>query len=468
MEPVRVLATLLLASCCGLVARAEDGSAAALLGEIIRIDTSNPPGQTEPLARLLESKFQPLGFAVELVPTPYAGRVHFLARLKGDGSKRPVLLAAHSDVVGVERKNWTVDPFAGLRKDGFVYGRGAIDFKGGLAVFATALMRVAREKIPLARDIIFLSEPDEEGAGPAGTPWLAANHWDKIDCEFALNEGGWIMKRPNGTVRYVAISVADKTSINLFLTAHGTSTHSSMPRPDNAIYALGRALAKLSQWEPAPRLLPATRQFFETLARTGQPPLSQYFHDIASSNDPAVIARADREIARSGPDAPLLHAFLRDTLAPVILKAGFRENVIPSTAEAQINVRVLPGSDAEALRREVERVVGDPTVEVRLDAKRLAQGTPPPSPLDTDLYRALARSAKQVFPEAEVTPYLFQAGTDAAPWRRKGVPVYGIYPYPIDDEDLKRMHGNDERVEIRSLAQGTEMVYRTLVSVAGK
>ncbi|MGH9663601.1 MAG: M20/M25/M40 family metallo-hydrolase [Bryobacteraceae bacterium] len=437
---------------------------AELLRELIRVDTSNPPGRTAALAALLVSKFRPLGIETEIVATPSAGKVYFIARLKGDASKRPVLLAAHGDEVGVERKQWTVDPFAGVVQNGYVLGRGAIDFKGGLAVFAEAVLRLAHKKTPLARDVILLSEPDEEGAGPTGTPWIAANHWDKIDCEFALNEGGWIIERPNGKVRYVAISTADKTSLSLILTARGVSTHSSMPRPDNAIFALSRALAKLSAWEPPPRLLASTRRFFSTLAKTADPAEVRKYEAIAASRDEASLTRAVRAVAGD----PLLHAFLGDTLAPVIVQGGFRANVIPSSAEANVNIRLLPGSSAEALRKQVERVIADPAIEVRLAGPHLNKPVPEPSPTNTDLFRALETAAKAVFPEAEVTPYLFQAGTDAYPWRLHGVPVYGIYPYPVDSEDLKRMHGNDERVKISSLAAGTEMIYRTLVAVAAK
>src|SRR5579872_3442794 len=202
---------------------------AELLSEVIRVDTSNPPGRTTPLDELLAAKLKPLGFTIDIIPTPEAGKSHLIARLKGDGSARPVLIASHGDVVGVEREKWTVDPFAGLIKDGYVWGRGAIDFKGGIAVFAAAVMRLAQNKIPLKRDVIFMVEADEEGA-QYNTSWLAESHWDKMDCEFALNEGGWIMKRPDGKVRYVSISTLDKSGVSLVLTAHGTSTHSSMPR----------------------------------------------------------------------------------------------------------------------------------------------------------------------------------------------------------------------------------------------
>src|SRR5262249_32669335 len=204
------------------------------------------------------------------------GKAHFIARLRGDGSKRPLLLAAHADVVGVEREKWTVDPFGGVLRDSHVFGRGAIDFKGGLAVFARAVMMLAENKVSLARDVIFLSEADEE-AQPYNTTWLAERHWPKIDCEFALNEGGWIVKGDDGRVRYVSISTADKVSLAMTVTARGTSTHSSMPRPDSAIFALSKAMAKLADYETTVQVMPITRQFLTALSKTTAAPLSDQF-----------------------------------------------------------------------------------------------------------------------------------------------------------------------------------------------
>jgi acetylornithine deacetylase/succinyl-diaminopimelate desuccinylase-like protein len=191
-------------------ARAQDvDRTAALLSELIRVNTSNPPGNEAGIAALLAPRFRALGFEVAIVPTPDSGKAHFIARLRGDGSKRPILLAAHADVVGVEREKWSVDPFAGVIQDGHVVGRGAIDFKGGMAVFARAVMMLAERKVPLDGDVIFLAEADEEN-GRYSTSWLASQAWDKIDCEFALNEGGWIIKGDDGKVKYVSISTADK------------------------------------------------------------------------------------------------------------------------------------------------------------------------------------------------------------------------------------------------------------------
>jgi acetylornithine deacetylase/succinyl-diaminopimelate desuccinylase-like protein len=269
------------------------------------------------------------------------------------------------------------------------------------------------------------------------------------------------MKAPDGHVRYVSISTADKLSLPLKVTVRGTSTHSSMPRPDNAIFALSRALAKISTYETPLLFTAEQRQFIQTLAKTSRPPMSTYFGDLIGPNTAKANA-ADAIVSKD----PLMHSLIRNTIAPTLINGGFRVNVIPGSAEATLNLRMIPGSDPAQLVETLKRLVADTAVTFSLNAPVYARTAP--SPTTTDLYRALERSAKAVFPGVEVTPYLFQAGTDAGAWRSKGIPVYGIYPYPIDDDELSRMHGNDEKVSIASLKQGTEMIYRTLVEVAGK
>ena len=471
MRHLSALAILFLFSAAGLSAQAHP--TADLLAEIIRVNTSNPPGQEGALAALLAAKLKPLGFEVDIFPTPEAGKAHLVARLRGDGTRKPVLLAAHADVVGVEREKWSLDPFAGVIKDGYVFGRGAIDFKGGLAVFLQAVMLLAKNKVPLHRDVIFMSEADEEG-GKYNTSWLADSHWDKMECEFALNEGGWVIKNDAGKVQYISISTADKSGVNLLVTAKGTSTHSSMPRPDNAIFTLSKAMAKIGDYDTQPKLIESTREFFLTLAKTSPVPLSTYFSNLVNSKDPKLVHEADVEISKN----PLLHAIMRNTIAPVFLNAGFRGNVIPGSAQATLNFRTIPGTDPRELVSEIQAVVNDPRVEVSLPPANTPEGArmadyvrmsarSKPSTTDTVLYRALAGAAKSVW-SAPVTTYLFQAGTDAMAWRSRGVPVYGIYPYPISADDLTRMHGNDERVPVDSLEQGTQVIYKTLLEVAAK
>jgi acetylornithine deacetylase/succinyl-diaminopimelate desuccinylase-like protein len=294
-----------------------------------------------------------------------------------------------------------------------------------------------------------------------------------MDCEFSLNEGGWIIKRANGKVRYVSISTADKAGVSLLFTARGKSTHSSMPQADSAIFTLAKALAKVADYDTQPFLIPSTKKFFLTLAKTSEPPMSTYFTNLVNGT-PEQVKEADREISKD----PLLHAIMRNTIAPVLLQAGFRGNVIPGSAEATLNFRMIPGSNVADLIGEMKQVVNDPRVEITLATSATGGNRglevlermrrTPPSSEETELYKALAKEAQTEYPEAAVTPYLFQAGTDSMAWRSRGVAVYGIYPYPIDAEDLSRMHGNDERVSIESLRTGTEMIYRTLVDVAGK
>lgn len=475
-----VLPVLLAAAVCRAQATSPSPTA-ELLRQMIRINTSNPPGNEILLDRFLAAKLKPLGFETEIIPTPEAGKAHFIARLKGSGAGKPILLAAHADVVGVERSAWSMDPFAGIQKDGYIYGRGALDNKGSLAVFTEALIRLAKNKTPLNRDIILLSEADEE-SGQYGTEWLAKKYFSKIDCAASLNEGGWIMEKPSGAVQYVSISTADKLSVWLKLTAHGTSTHSSMPVPDDAIFTLAQALARLSSYGTKLQFTPGTRQFLMTLAKTSKAPMSTEFNDLVQGSDPARIQAADATVSKN----PLLHAILHNTIAPVFLNAGFRGNVIPGTAQAMINMRLIPGSRIDDVIREIQSALHDSRVEVALsggsglsdaatantDDKKLrihiqAVSAMGPSSTDTDLYKALATQAQAEF-HAPVTPYLFQAGTDAFAWRSRGIPVYGIYPYPVSPEDIKRMHGNDERISVQSLDEGTDMIYKILLQVAGK
>jgi acetylornithine deacetylase/succinyl-diaminopimelate desuccinylase-like protein len=234
-------------------------------------------------------------------------------------------------------------------------------------------------------------------------------------------------------------------------------------------------MAKLADYETPVELIPSTREFFETLAKTSEPPLSTYFQNLLYSKDPKLIHQADREISKN----VLLHALMRNTIAPVFLKAGFRGNVIPGSAEATLNLRIIPGTDLQKLIADIREATGDPHVEVSLPSRDSPEGARleglvkktaslQPSSKDTDLYRALEVSAHAIWPGTSVTTYLFQAGTDAIAWRSRGVPVYGIYPFPITSEDLTRMHGSDERVPVESLEQGTEMIYKTLLQVASE
>ncbi|MGH8900194.1 MAG: M20/M25/M40 family metallo-hydrolase [Egibacteraceae bacterium] len=453
-----------------------------LLQQLIRVDTRNPGGKTLPVAQLLQREFEAVGAQTEIIATPTAGVVHFIARIDGSDEQPPVLLAAHSDVVPFDPEQWSVEPLGAQVKDGWVYGRGAMDFKGGLAVFATAVLRIAKEQLPLDRDVILLAEAEEEG-GRYNTEWLARQHWDKINAGVALNEGGWILEGPGGKPAQVTISTADKIYAVLALRTTATSTHASRPLPDSAIVRLNAAIAKLGGYDTPVTLNAQTHEYFTTLAEHSAPPLSDAARRLVSAATQQERDQAGQDVVRFSGYQPLHHALMRNTLAYTVQRAGEKDNVIPGSAEARINVRLVPGGSTPFdVAEQVRAVIADPKVTVtvqpppgrpEMTEQQIrdfyeAAARRQPSPTDTDLYDALVDQARAQWPTAAVAPGLFEAGTDATAWRSRGVPVYGIYPYPLDNDTLERMHGNDERIKVSSLEEGAEMIYRTLKQVAGR
>jgi acetylornithine deacetylase/succinyl-diaminopimelate desuccinylase-like protein len=459
-------------------ARAQNSEVVTLLQDLVRVNTSNPPGNEALIAELLRTRLEPLGFQIEIVPTPTAGKAHFIARLPAtapDGRK-PLLLAGHEDVVGVERPLWTVDPFAAVIRGDRLYGRGAMDFKGGLAAFTVAASRLARAGTPRTRDLILLAEADEEG-GSYGTTWLAENHWAKIDASESINEGGWIFEDGSGGAKLMGITTVDKNSLSVTFRTRGTSTHSSRPLPDSALRRLVRALDRVENYDTAPRITPTARTYLRAWAKVSSRQTARRLRAITTTRSPAVRRRLADQL-RDGRWGELFDGLTRNIFVPTILQGGFRANVLPGTAEATVNMRMLPGQKPRPLIRELRRAVADPKVKITpivsgdatvtetLDAfdKRAAQA---PSTTRTALYRTLVREGRRQWPKAVVTPALFEAGTDATPWRQRGIPVYGIYPYPISHADLMAMHGNDERVSITGLQQGTDMLTRVLAAAIG-
>jgi acetylornithine deacetylase/succinyl-diaminopimelate desuccinylase-like protein len=373
--------------------------------------------------------------------------------------------------VGVERPLWTKDPFGATIANGRLFGRGAMDFKGGLAAFTVAAMRLAREGGPRTRDLILLSEADEEG-GSYGTTWLAEHHWDKIDASESINEGGWIFAGGRGGARLMGITTIDKNSLSVTFRTRGTSTHSSRPLADSALRRLVRALNRVERYDTAPRVTPTARTYLRAWARASSGRTARRLRAITRTRRPAALRRLANQL-QAGPWGELYDGLVRNIFVPTIVTGGFRANVLPGSAEATVNMRMLPGQRPRPLIAELRRAVDDPkvtitpivtgdaTVKETLDRfdERARQA---PSPTNTDLFRSLVREGKRQWPGVEVAPALFEAGTDATPWRSRGIPVYGIYPYPITHADLKAMHGNDERVPIRGLEQGTDMLTRVL------
>jgi acetylornithine deacetylase/succinyl-diaminopimelate desuccinylase-like protein len=458
----------------------------AVAREMIRFDTSHngEGGVTLPYARILQAKFEAAGAAVDIISTPKPDNVHLIARFTGAApnggtARKPVLFLGHSDVVSVERDHWTVDPFGAEVKDGWLYGRGSLDMKGADAAVVTALLRHVSEGARFDRDVIYLSDCDEE-AGPSGTRWLAERHWPKIDAGAVITEGGWILTRADGRPMLATVTVADKQATGLDLVARGTATHSSKPMPDSAIVRMDRAVSRLADYRAPVTLPPLSRTYFEALAGAVEqghdnPDLATALRGLLAATDQAGLDRAGDLVVSLSPYPWLHNALLRHTVTQVIQQAGYRTNVAPGSATATMNLRLVPGGPSVASTlAQMRAVVGDdPQLNLGFSTRNPIRGTAEqqlaaldkhladqPSSVDTDVYRALERGLRDTYPGVPVTPGLFEAGTSGGPWRERGIPVYGIYPYPVDNDTITRMHGNDERVRVDALRSASELMYR--------
>lgn len=425
---------------------------AGILVNLIKINTSNPPGNETQAAQYIKGLLAAEGISPEIFESA-PGRGNLVARLKGNGKARPLMLMAHLDVVGVERDKWTIDPFAGTIRDGYIYGRGASDDKGMLAANVAVFLQLHRDKVPLDRDIILLAEAGEEGTPKYGIEYMIENHWDKIACEYVMNEGGAIHLE-NGSVNYVAIATTEKVPRAMTVTARGSSGHGSMPRPDNAVVHLSAAIAKLGTWQTPMRLNDTTRVYFQKRAQ------------IADAELKALLANLDSPETQNQLQQKYWSEYskLRTSIVPTIIKGGFRTNVIPADAEATLDVRALPDEDISALIEQMNKVVNDPAIEI----KRTSGNNRPagaPSRLDTDLYRAMEATAHKMFPQAITLPDMLTGATDSAQLRAKGVQAYGISS-PKTDDDMRRVHGNDERTSVDGLKVFAKYLHDVAIAVA--
>jgi len=363
----------------------------------------------------------------------------------------------HSDTVGVQPENWSVDPFAAIRKDGFIYGRGAQDDKDTLTAGLMVMLLLKRLNVKLDRDVIFLSEAGEEGASHVGISFMVEKHWDEIDAEYALAEGGYASAR-NGKVRFVEITTTEKVPRGLKLVAHGIAGHGSRPRPDNAIIRLAEAVAKFGSWQPPMRLNDTTRAYFERLASISPPEEAWRYTHIADRDKAPQIERyfAEHELGH--------YSILRTTISPTMISGGFRMNVIPSQAEAFLDVRALPDEDMDQLRAQIRHLVADSNVEV-LPAERVERPAGPPSRIDTEMFHALELVQQRMFPGAITLPAMLTGATDMAQLRIRGVQAYGFGPI-IDETDGGGAHADDERLAETSLEKLVEFLWDTVLEVA--
>jgi acetylornithine deacetylase/succinyl-diaminopimelate desuccinylase-like protein len=428
--------------------------AVKFLGELVKIDTSNPPGNEMRAAEYIKGVLAAQGIPAQVFESA-PGRGNVVARLKGTGRKKPLLLMGHIDVVGVERARWTVDPFAATIKDGYLYGRGAIDDKAMDAANLEVFLMLHRMKLPLDRDVILLAEAGEEGTTQFGIDFMVEKHWDEIACEYAFNEGGDIVEE-NGKVQYVAVSTTQKVPRGFSLIAKGTSGHGSAPRVDNAIAHLAAAVDKVARWEAPMRLNETTRRFFQQMAKISPPDKAQLYAHV---DDPA----AQQKLHQT---EPAYYSMLRTSLVPTIIKGGFRSNVIPAEAEARFDVRALPDENMDALKADLTKLLNDPAITF-VDAENVNQRpATPPSGLDTDAFHALEHAQQRVFPGVPTIPIMQVGATDSAQLRAKGVQAYDLGTV-MSSDDRNRIHGNDERIQIAGFGKFVQFLYTATVEIAG-
>jgi len=425
------------------------------LSGLVRINTTNPPGNELAGARYLADILQKEGIASEIIETA-PGRGALVARLNAGAfpdPSRALLLLGHMDVVGVDASKWTVDPFSATVKDGALWGRGTLDDKGPLIANLAAFIFLKRSGLRLSRDVIFLADGDEEQGGDAGIRALAEKHWDKIASAYCINEGGRTFLK-DGKPFYVGIQAGEKVSINYRVTATGTSGHASVPLKSNAVVHLAAAIEKLGNWDPPVKPTVLTKRYFEGMAQIEDPELAKWMRVL---DTPERQDHAARILSAAN---PVWSAMMRNTVSPTILQAGIRANVIPSEAHAILNVRLLPGELPGEFADAMLKVVADPQVTIEID--RLNSRPSPPSDIDTDLMRSISKASHTLFPGAPVLPLMSTGFTDSAELRVRNVICYGLLPFPLTEEDNARIHADNERLPIAAIRPGVEFVYRAV------
>jgi acetylornithine deacetylase/succinyl-diaminopimelate desuccinylase-like protein len=429
------------------------------LSDMIRINTSNPPGNEMAVAKYISAILQKENIPNEVVEiTPGRGIVigHLHAGPLPD-TANALMLLAHQDTVGVDPSKWSVDAFGAVVREGYIYGRGAIDDKAMLAANLATIVALKRSGARLARDIVFLASADEEQGGSASIKVVIEKYWDKIACAYALNEGGRVLLK-DGKVQYVGIQASEKVSYNVIVTATGPSGHGSIPRPDNAVVHLAAAIAKLGTYQVPAEPNTITRRYFEQLAKVEENDTAKWMRALEQPE------RADLAVKHLSEESPMWNSMLRDSITPTIINAGFRNNVIPSQATANLNVRMLPGHSIDELIGQLGKAVNDPQIKFRL-APDPGENAPP-SDLTNSLYKTIERIAPQEFSGAVALPFLSTGATDSASLRLHKVQAYGLNPFPLTDADDARMHGDDERIPVESFRKGVMFLYHVVSDFA--
>ncbi len=428
--------------------------AVQLLSEYLRIDTTNPPGNEDRATAFLSRILSEEDIDCQ-VHESAPGRSNLYARLKGDGSKRPVVLLSHSDVVPADRAYWSVDPFGGLVRDGYIWGRGALDMKNLGIAELVVFLALHRNRFPLKRDVIFLVTADEEAGGSAGARWITRNRPELVaDAEFLINESGK-GRVENGKAIY-SIDITEKSPCWVRLVARGEPGHGSRPKPNSAVNRLIRALNAIMDYKPPVKVTDAAERYFEGIAHLQNDGYRQRFTRIRESvRDSRFLA----DLLRNQHHA----AILRNTISITMLQGSDKINIIPQTATAELDCRLLPGEEPEDFVRELKRVVGDDGIEM----ETLLNFGNSSSPFDSLLVDSVREVVSRHHAHVDVVPNILSGFTDSHYFRDLGIHSYGFMPFLLIDDDLRRIHGNDERISVENMERGPRILYEVIEKLCG-
>ena len=417
--------------------------------ELIEINTTNSSGDCTKAAEAMAARLRAAGFEEKdlFVGGPDPRKGNLVARQRGSGKKKPLLLLAHIDVVEALRSDWDTDPFKFEERDGFYYARGSSDDKAMASIFIANLIRMKKEKFTPERDIIVALTADEEGGSFNGVDWLLKNHKDLIDAEFALNEGGRGQEM-DGKKILNGVQLSEKVFQSFKLEVKNRGGHSSQPRKDNAIYRLAKALDNLSKYDFPVNLNDGTRAYFEKSSKLETGQLGEDMKEIIKPN-PSADAVARLSVF------PNYNATMRTTCVATMINGGHAENALPQTATANINCRILPGEDPEKIKEMIISVINDPSVSVT--AVQIARASPP-SPMAAEVFGPIEKITTKMWPGVPVVPLMSTGATDGSYLRIVGIPVYGVSGIFGDVTDV-RAHGKDERIGIKSYYEGQEFLY---------
>ncbi len=430
-----------------------------MASEYFRINTTIPPGNELAAAKWLKQVLDREGIEAQILDSPELGpnRGNLYARLKGNGTKKAIALVSHMDVVPADQRYWTVDPFSGLVKDGYVWGRGALDMKGNGIVQLMTMIAIKRSGLPLTRDIVFIGNTGEEQGGD-GARMMVEKHADLLkDVEYLLTEGGGGVIQ-DGKPMW-GIGVAEKKGMGQRLTAHGPPGHGSRPSPANAAVHLVEALHRINQWETPIRVLPVVDGYFKAIAGNYSGEKKTWLSDVAA-------AVKDRRAKAWITSDPGWNSLLRTTIALTQLEGSNKSNVMPADATAYLDIRALPDEDPEAFIAQLTKVIADTTIKVPGVRGR---GRPPLNvPINTELFRAIKEVAAAQTPGVPVAPSMLTGATDRTWYRTLGIVTYGFAPYLTPEEESRRgVHGNDERISVASLGFGVHFLYDVMKRMQG-